>query len=156
MSPSLLAFRIKICRPMREPPACTSLTCCSACSLWGLISTATGADAGTISLSNSSRLPSRSIVRTFTPERWQSVVLTVDACANPFPKEHAEGGVQFLVGAGFRDDDPLTDRMRCLLKLLQLTRGGREGRIQQHADQGDARHQLAQKAQPLRLHQSGH
>ena len=31
--PALLAFSIKIWRPTREPPACTSLACCSAYSL---------------------------------------------------------------------------------------------------------------------------
>jgi hypothetical protein len=46
------------------------------------------------------------------------------ASAGALPDEGHECGVKLIVGAGFGNDDPLTDGTRCLLDLTQLL--GRE------------------------------
>ena len=68
------------------------------------------------------------------PTIYQFREYAVAGGANLFLDEHAEGSVEFLVGTGFGDDDPLMNLMRCLLQFLQLTGGGWEGWIQQYPD----------------------
>src|SRR5215468_526318 len=68
--------------------------------------------------------------------------------------QRRECGVQFLVGAGFGDDDTLIDGARRLLDLLQLALGRRKARILQNPDEGDTWHQVAQQAKPFRLHET--
>jgi hypothetical protein len=66
-----------------------------------------------------------------------------------------ERGIQIVVGTGFGDDEPQIARTRRLFELLLLARCGREGRINEGSDEGDARRQLTQQSEPFRLHEIG-
>jgi hypothetical protein len=73
--------------------------------------------------------------------------------ANALACERHERGLEFLVSADIRDSDALVDAARRLLDLLQLHRGLRKVRVEQNADQRHTGHELAQKPEPLRLHE---
>jgi hypothetical protein len=68
--------------------------------------------------------------------------------------QRGERGVELLIGSGLRDDDSLIDAPRRLLDVLQLPLSRRKARIDQNADKRDTRHQVAEQAEPFRLHQS--
>ena len=64
-----------------------------------------------------------------------------------------EGRIEFAVGARFGNNDPLIDGARRLLDPLQLTLSRRKARIEQNPDKCNPRHEVAQQAQPFRLHE---
>src|SRR5262249_22146981 len=57
---------------------------------------------------------------------------------------------KFLVGAGLGNEDTLIGAARCLFNLRQLVWG--KARIEQNANQWNARHQVTQQPEPLWLH----
>src|SRR5438128_3482488 len=65
----------------------------------------------------------------------------------------AANRIEFAVGARFGNNDPLIDGARRLLDPLQLTLSRRKARIEQNPDKCNPRHEVAQQAQPFRLHE---
>ena len=63
--------------------------------------------------------------------------------------ERRQRRVELAVVAGARDEQRHADRSSRLLDVLQLTCGGREGRIEQRADAAQRRQELVQQADPL-------
>src|SRR5207247_4830518 len=72
--------------------------------------------------------------------------------ADALVQECGKGGVQLRVVTGPRYDDPLADLPRGLFQVVQLTCGGREVRIEDRAEEGDAGHEFVQQAKSFRLH----
>jgi hypothetical protein len=68
---------------------------------------------------------------------------------------NAANAVSSPFGAHVRDSDALVDAARRLVDLLQLHGSLRKVRVEQNADERHAGHELAQKPEPLRLHEIG-